>query len=73
MSVIVQLFDELVTVLQTMLQILPYLVGYVALIMATTVIWRVVKRFLTPKSDFGSLKTVTFGDASARTRRAACR
>jgi len=67
MSVIVQLFDELITVLQTMLQILPYLVGYVALIMVTTVIWRMVKRFLTPKSDFGSLKTVTFGDASAVT------
>ncbi|MEL6685848.1 MAG: ABC transporter permease subunit, partial [Pseudomonadota bacterium] len=31
------------------------------------VIWTGVKRLLTPKSDYGSLKTVTFGDESAVT------
>ncbi|WP_341369093.1 ABC transporter permease subunit [Yoonia sp. BS5-3] len=30
-------------------------------------IWNTIKRFLTPKKDYGSLKTVTFGDESAVT------
>lgn len=67
MGVIGQLGAELWAVLGTILNALPYILGYVALILAFSFIWQAVKRFLTPKADYGSLKTVTFGDESAVT------
>ena len=51
--------------------VLPYLIGYVLLIMLTLGVWRIVRRFMTPKQDFGALKTVTFGDESAVTSNSA--
>ena len=65
MNIFAELFGELVSVLQTLVAAIPYLVGYVLLILLCLLIWNVVKRTLTPKSDYGSLKTVTFGDESA--------
>jgi taurine transport system permease protein len=56
---------EFWTVLVTVARALPWLAAYVVLILVTLAIWRWVKRFLTPRHDFGSLKTVTFGDESA--------
>jgi len=67
MGIISQLTSELIAVLQTLLYALPYVLGYVLLILACSFIWQAVKRFVTPKHDYGSLKTVTFGDESAVT------
>ncbi len=67
MEVISQLSVELFLILQTVAYAIPYLVGYVLLILATLVIWKLVKRMLTPKHDYSSLKTVTFGDESTVT------
>lgn len=53
---------EFWTVLVTVARALPWLAAYVVLILLTLAVWRGVKRFLTPRQDFGSLKTVTFGD-----------
>lgn len=65
MQVLNALFAELVTVLLAVGKAIPFLIAYILLILGCYMIWSVVKRFLTPKSDFGSLKTVTFGDESA--------
>ena len=67
MSVFADLWGELLAVLSTLLAAAPFIVAYVLIILLTMVIWGAVKRFLTPKSDYGSLKTVTFGDESAVT------
>ncbi|MEP1386915.1 MAG: ABC transporter permease subunit [Yoonia sp.] len=67
MGIISQLGAELGAVLATLFGALPYILGYVLLILAFSFIWQAVKRFLTPKADYGSLKTVTFGDESAVT------
>ena len=65
MSVWAQLWEELVEVLTTILTAAPFIAFYIGIILLTLVIWRSVKKLLTPKRDFGSLKTVTFGDESA--------
>jgi taurine transport system permease protein len=65
MTLLGDLWEELVEVLLTLVSALPYVIGYVALILLTALIWRLVKRVLTPKQDYASLKTVTFGDESA--------
>lgn len=44
---------------------LPSIAIYIAIILAFMFAWRAVKTFFTPKRDFTSLKTVTFGDESA--------
>jgi len=67
MNLLSQLGAELGAVLVTLLQALPFIAAYIAVILLCALIWRTVKQFLTPKSDFGSLKTVTFGDESAVT------
>ena len=59
-----ELFGELVAVLATIVNALPYILGYVGLILLTLLVWRAVRRLLRPKHDFTSLKTVTFGDES---------
>jgi taurine transport system permease protein len=65
MSIFTQLISELFNILATFVMVLPYLIGYVLLIMLTLGIWRIVRRFMTPKQDFGALKTVTFGGAQS--------
>ena len=65
MELLSDLWGELVEVLTTLFVALPYIAGYILLILATMAAWRLVKRMVTPKKDFGSLKTVTFGDESA--------
>ena len=67
MELIGKLGEELWTVLLTIARALPYVAGYIVLILAMLALWRAVKRFLRPRHDFGSLKTVTFGDESAVT------
>ncbi len=67
MSVVVELWGEFVAVLQTLLGAAPYIIGYILLILGCALIWSFIKRMLTPKHDYGSLKTVTFGDESAVT------
>ncbi len=67
MELLGDLWAELWAVLVTLFQAAPYIVGYVLLILLMMVIWTGVQRILTPKKDYGSLKTVTFGDESAVT------
>ncbi len=67
MQLISALWSELVTLVGTILSALPWLAAYVGVILLTLVIWRGVRRLMTPRHDFGSLKTVTFGDESAVT------
>ena len=65
MGVVGQLAFELIDVLKTIIFALPYLAAYVLLILLALLVWQLINKVLTPKKDFGSLKTVTFGDASA--------
>ncbi len=65
MNVIGELWAELLAVLGTIVGALPYIAGYVLLILAMMFVWSFVKRMLTPKHDYSSLKTVTFGDESS--------
>ncbi|ARU01617.1 ABC transporter permease [Yoonia vestfoldensis] len=65
MEILGNLGAELWAVLRTIARALPYLVGYVALVLATLLIWTWIKRLLRPRRDYTSLKTVTFGDESA--------
>ena len=67
MELLGNLWGELVEVLRVTAAALPYIAGYILLILATLFIWNLIKRTLTPKHDYGSLKTVTFGDESAVT------
>jgi len=59
------LWADLVDVFAAFVQALPYVAIYVGIILATMIIYRLVVKTLTPKRDYGSLKTVTFGDESA--------
>lgn len=65
MELIGNLGSELWAVLGTIARAIPYLVGYVLLVLATLLIWTAIKRLLRPRHDYTSLKTVTFGDESA--------
>ena len=67
MNILSQLWEELSTVLGTIVYALPYIAGYIILILLCAFIWSFIKKMLTPKADYGSLKTVTFGDESAVT------
>ncbi|WP_204353920.1 ABC transporter permease subunit [Yoonia maritima] len=67
MELLSNLGAELWAVLTTLFKAAPYIIGYVVLILAMMVIWSGIKRLLTPKHDYRSLKTVTFGDESAVT------
>jgi len=65
MDVFGQLAFELLDVIKTIIFAIPYLAAYVLLILLALFVWQLVSRGITPKKDFGSLKTVTFGDASS--------
>ncbi|PWG17973.1 ABC transporter permease [Salibaculum griseiflavum] len=65
MELFSDLAGELGNILATLAAAVPFILGYVLLILLLLVVWKAVKRGLTPRRDFGSLKTVTFGDESA--------
>lgn len=65
MGVLGALLGEFGTILAAVAGALPWLAAYVGVVLVTLVIWRQVRRMLRPRHDFDSLKTVTFGDASA--------
>lgn len=67
MELLGNLWGELWAVLTTLFAAAPYIIGYILIILLMMVIWSGIKRLLTPKHDYGSLKTVTFGDESAVT------
>lgn len=67
MALLGDLWGEFWAVLTTLFAAAPYIIGYILIILLMMVIWNGVKRLLTPKHDYGSLKTVTFGDESAVT------
>lgn len=67
MELLSKLWSELINVLMTLWSSIPYVVGYVLVILLCMFVWRWVATLLRPKHDFGSLKTVTFGDESAVT------
>ena len=56
---------ELFVLFVSIAQALPALVGYIAIILLAMTVWRFIRRQMTPKADYTSLKTVTFGDESA--------
>ncbi len=60
-----ELATETQNVLVSAISGIPYILGYILLIVIFMFVWRAIKSFLTPKRDFTSLKTVTFGDESA--------
>ena len=65
MELLSKLASELGNVLTTVLGAIPFLGAYVGVILLSLLAWRMIKRVLRPKHDYGSLKTVTFGDESA--------
>jgi taurine transport system permease protein len=65
MELLGKLATELGGVLATVGAMLPYLAGYVLLILAMMTIWRWLRGTMRPKGGFESLKTVTFGDESS--------
>ncbi len=65
MAVLAALWGEFLTVLSAIAAALPWISGYILLILALMVVWSGVRRLLRPKHDYSSLKTVTFGDESA--------
>jgi taurine transport system permease protein len=67
MELLSDLGAELLAVLTTLFKAAPFIIAYVLLILISMFIWSGIKRLLTPKKDYGSLKTVTFGDESAVT------
>ena len=50
MQVLSLLFEELLTVLTTFVIAIPYIAGYVGIILATLFMWRLVKRSLQPRA-----------------------
>ena len=62
MSILLNLFEELVKGLPTVLLALRYVARHEGFILMTRFLWRAVKKSLTSNKDFSSLKTVTFGD-----------
>ena len=67
MSLLSDLGAELVAVVSAVVGALPFVIGYILLVLAAMFVWSFIKRLMTPKHDYGSLKTVTFGDESAVT------
>lgn len=67
MDLLKELWAELLTVLATLFAAIPFLIIYVGVILVTMMIWGAVSRVFSPKKNYGSLKTVTFGDESAVT------
>ena len=67
MDLIGDLSAELWLILTTIAAAIPWIAAYVALIFLCLFIWQQIARLLRPRHDFGSLKTVTFGDESAVT------
>lgn len=67
MELIRDLAGELAAVLGTVASAIPFILGYILLILLTLAIWKAIRKFLRPRHDYGSLKTVTFGDESAVT------
>ena len=59
------LAGELGTLFVGIFGALPYLIGYVILILLFMFLVGLIRRSLTPTNDYTSLKTVTFGDESA--------
>ena len=64
-QILSDLGGELFVLFVSIAQALPALVGYIAIILLAMTIWRFIRRQMTPKTDYTSLKTVTFGDESA--------
>lgn len=65
MNVLSQLWSEFITITIQFFYAIPGFAAYIAVILGTFLVWKAIKRMLTPKKDYGSLKTVTFGDESA--------
>ena len=60
-----ELWVETQNVAVSALRAIPTIAVYILIILAFMFAWRALKGFVTPKRDFTSLKTVTFGDESA--------
>ncbi len=65
MAVLGALWAELLGVLRAVGGAVPWIAGYVALILGLMLIWTALRRVMQRVGDRGPLKTVTFGDESA--------
>lgn len=63
-NVFADLADETLNIFLSIGSILPYLVGFIAIIVASQTIWHRVRNSVDAGDSFNSLKTVTFGDES---------
>ncbi|MDP6968685.1 MAG: ABC transporter permease subunit [Gammaproteobacteria bacterium] len=63
-SVFSDLANETLNIIISISSILPYLFGYIVIILASLFIWRTVRRGVSLGKNYNSLKTVTFGDES---------
>ncbi len=63
-SVFYDLAMETVAILLSVGSVLIYLFGYIAIILVSLFIWRLVRKSVSLGKNFNSLKTVTFGDES---------
>ncbi len=64
-QIFADLGGELLTMLLSIVSVLPALIGYVAIILLFMFVWGLIRNRLNKTQDFTSLKTVTFGDESA--------
>ncbi len=64
-QIFADLSGELISLFVSLIKALPYVIGYVVLILLALSLWNVIKKKLSPTQDYTSLKTVTFGDESA--------
>ena len=63
-NVFADLADETLNIFLSIGSILPYLAGFIAIIVASQTIWHRVRNSVDTGGSFNSLKTVTFGDES---------
>lgn len=63
-NVFADLADETLNIFLSIGSILPYLAGFIAIIVASQIIWHRVRNSVDTGGSFNSLKTVTFGDES---------
>jgi taurine transport system permease protein len=63
-NVFADLADETLNIILSIGSILPYLAGFIAIILASQTVWHMVRKSVDLGDSFNSLKTVTFGDES---------
>ena len=63
-NVFSDLADETLNIVISMISIVPYVIGFIVIIIASQSIWHMVRKGVAVGDSYNSLKTVTFGDES---------